>query len=76
MCILEAGNPTVKGVVRFVQDGTDSCVVDGTVDGLFEKQYKIDVHEMGDISDGCNSVGDIYDPRSTQVDLIIFLFDA
>ncbi|XP_014251592.1 copper chaperone for superoxide dismutase [Cimex lectularius] len=50
----------VKGVVRFVQRG-DDCVIDGTVDGLSPGYHGLHIHECGDITEGCNSVGQHFD---------------
>lgn len=60
VAIIESDNPNVKGVVRFVQNTQTSCVIDGTIDGLDDKEYKVDIHEAGDISDGVNSVGEVF----------------
>lgn len=58
----------VKGVVRFcaVSDAKDSgCVIDGAADG-FEPNVKVEinVHEYGDVSNGCESVGNVYEKSS------------
>ncbi|OWF45460.1 copper chaperone for superoxide dismutase-like [Mizuhopecten yessoensis] len=60
VAMLEAGNPSIKGVVRFVQTDEDTCVVDGTVDGLPPGKHGLFIHECGDISNGCHSCGDIF----------------
>ena len=39
------------------------CVIEGTVDGLEPGEHGLAVHETGDISQGCNTVGDHYNPR-------------
>ena len=60
----------VKGVIRFslINDNerskNDSCVVDGVIDGLSPGFHGIHIHECGDISNGCESLGDHYNPRS------------
>ncbi|XKL67413.1 hypothetical protein PGB90_002904 [Kerria lacca] len=48
----------LQGVVRFIQANESQCIIDGTVDGLSPGLHGLHVHELGDISDGCNSVGD------------------
>lgn len=60
------GFGTVKGVVRFVQTDDDTCVVDGTLDGLAPGLHGLHIHECGDISQGCESVGGHYNPRNTR----------
>nr|CAI5831451.1 unnamed protein product [Callosobruchus analis] len=60
--ILEAGDKSIQGVIRFVQISPNTCLVDGTIDGLKPGSHGIYVHECGDISQGCNSVGDIFNP--------------
>jgi len=59
----------VVGVVRFLQPGGGGgpCVIDGTIDGLTPGDHALAIHESGDISRGCDSVGEHYDPyRSTR----------
>ncbi|KAJ9593961.1 hypothetical protein L9F63_014602 [Diploptera punctata] len=56
----------VKGVVRFLQTDDDTCVVDGTLDGLTPGLHGLHVHESGDISVGCDSVGDHYNPNNRK----------
>ena len=56
----------VKGVVRFTSptDGVKQLVVDGVIDGLDpSKQFNIQIHECGDTSRGCESLGDMYGAR-------------
>ena len=43
----------VNGVARFIQTDEDTCVIEGTVDGLRPGKHHIRVHEFGDMSDGC-----------------------
>jgi len=57
-----SGLSPVIGVVRFLQVKDDSCIVDGTIDGLSPGEHGLHIHESGDLSDGCNSVGDHYNP--------------
>lgn len=52
VCILEAGDKNVQGVVRFVQPSPDICIIDGTIDGLKPGNHNIAIHECGDISKG------------------------
>ncbi|KAL1512638.1 hypothetical protein ABEB36_002200 [Hypothenemus hampei] len=60
--ILEAGKEDVKGVVRFVQATPDTCIIDGTIDGLKPGKHNIEIHECGDLSKGCLSVGKVFNP--------------
>ncbi|KAG7196698.1 hypothetical protein KM043_016028 [Ampulex compressa] len=55
---------SVKGVIRFVQI-TEGCIIDGTVDGLTPGHHGLHVHECGDISQGCDSVGEHFNPNNT-----------
>lgn len=62
VAILHEGNPSsgVRGVTRIVQTSSDSCIFDGTVDGLMpNSQHSLAIHEFGDISQGCDSCGDV-----------------
>ncbi|CAG9858984.1 unnamed protein product [Phyllotreta striolata] len=60
--ILEAGDSNVKGVVRFIQPSSEVCIVDGTIDGLNAGSYRTYIYECGDISNGCNNVGQVFNP--------------
>lgn len=59
-----SGNSPVIGVVRFLQANERSCVIDGTLDGLSPGPHGLHIHELGDITDGCKSVGKHYNPYS------------
>lgn len=58
----------ISGVVRFSSDGEtpSGCVVDGVIDGLTHGLHGIHIHECGDISRGCASVGNHYNPRNVR----------
>lgn len=58
-----AGVGSVQGVVRFLQVSEDTCVIDGTVDGLSPGLHGIHIHEFGDLSMGCDSCGGHYNPE-------------
>lgn len=58
----------IKGVVRFslnTEDKHSGTIVDGVVDGLTPGQHGIHIHECGDLSAGCASVGGHYNPGRT-----------
>jgi copper chaperone for superoxide dismutase len=44
----------VKGVIRFLQTDENTCLVEGTLDGLTPGLHGLHVHECGDISQGCD----------------------
>lgn len=44
----------VQGVVRFIQADEETCIIDGTIDGLSPGLHGLHIHEFGDISEGCN----------------------
>jgi copper chaperone for superoxide dismutase len=48
------GFGVMKGVIRFLQTDANTCVVDGTLDGLSPGLHGLHVHESGDISQGCD----------------------
>ena len=52
VAILQGGGG-VRGLVRMVQVTPEQCVVEGTVDGLTPGQHAIQVHQYGDLSEGC-----------------------
>ena len=43
----------VRGVIHLTQIDEQSCVIDGTIDGLTPGKHGLHIHECGDISDGC-----------------------
>ena len=61
-----------SGVIHFVQLDADTCVIDGTLDGLSPGgEHGIAIHESGDLSVGCNGqegggLGGHYNPRGTR----------
>jgi copper chaperone for superoxide dismutase len=57
----EYGHGTVAGVVRFVQVDEETCVVEGRVSGLLpNEKYAISVRAYGDVTEGLETVGDVY----------------
>ena len=57
----------VQGIVRFVQLDEATCLIDGTLDGLTPGQeHGLAVHECGDLSQGCGSVGLHFNPRKVR----------
>ena len=40
-----------------------SCVIEGTIDGLSPGEHGLAVHETGDVSRGCATLGDHFNPR-------------
>lgn len=64
VAIMHEGNPSsrVRGITRIVQSTMATSIIDGTLDGLSPNAaHRLGIHEYGDISDGCNSCGDIFD---------------
>ena len=61
---LESSGP--KGVIRMTQLDADHCVIEGTVDGLTPGAHGLAVHETGDTSEGCGSLGGHYNPRGVR----------
>lgn len=53
---------SIVGVVRFVQTNENTCIIDGTIDGLKPGEHGLHIHEHGDITKGCQSLGDHYNP--------------
>lgn len=56
VAILEFGEKTIHGVVRFVQTNPDTCIIDGTIDGLQPGKHGLAVYECGDTSDGKKNI--------------------
>ncbi|XP_025103819.1 LOW QUALITY PROTEIN: copper chaperone for superoxide dismutase-like [Pomacea canaliculata] len=63
---MDVGAKEIRGVVRMVQTSEDSCLFEGTVDGLPPGHHSLCVHEKGDISDGCTSCGDVFGAGETE----------
>ena len=55
-----------KGVVRLTQVDTETCLVEGTLDGLSPGLHGLAIHETGDTSEGCASLGGHYNPRGAR----------
>ncbi|XP_031617746.1 copper chaperone for superoxide dismutase [Contarinia nasturtii] len=70
VAIVKDVDDKIKGVVRFSSTPDDAhtsgCVVDGVIDGLTPGQHGLHIHECGDISNGCESLGKHYNPRNTR----------
>ena len=49
--------------MRFTQTDQNTCIIDGTLDGLTPGEHGLAIHECGDLSGGCTTVGDHYNPR-------------
>ncbi|XP_032792628.1 copper chaperone for superoxide dismutase isoform X3 [Daphnia magna] len=52
---------SIKGVVRFTEV-EEKCVIDGTIDGLKPGPHGFHIYSSGDLSQGCDSIGDHYNP--------------
>ena len=65
-------SPGPKGVIRLTQiagggvGGVGGCVIEGTVDGLSPGLHGLAIHETGDTSQGCLSLGGHYNPRGAR----------
>uniref|UniRef100_A0A8J2WFM3 Extracellular superoxide dismutase [Cu-Zn] n=1 Tax=Daphnia galeata TaxID=27404 RepID=A0A8J2WFM3_9CRUS len=51
----------VQGVVRFTEV-EEECIIDGTIDGLKPGLHGFHIYSSGDLSQGCDSIGDHYNP--------------
>lgn len=59
-----SGTSGIMGVVRFSQAAEGACIIDGVIDGLQQGQmHRLRIHELGDLSNGCESTGPVYDPE-------------
>ncbi|XP_018344977.1 PREDICTED: protein asteroid-like isoform X3 [Trachymyrmex septentrionalis] len=54
----------IRGVIRFAET-SEGCIIDGTIDGLTPGEHGIHVHECGDISNGCERVGEHFNPNNS-----------
>ena len=60
--VAEMSGTIAKGVVRMVQLNDDLCLFDGTIDGLDPGDHGLSVHELGDLTNGCDSCGEHFNP--------------
>ncbi|XP_022332121.2 copper chaperone for superoxide dismutase-like isoform X1 [Crassostrea virginica] len=65
---LNAGDKNIQGVIRLVQSNPSKCIIDGTIDGLPKGKHKLYIHELGDISQDCDSCGNILGALSQQTE--------
>lgn len=54
-------SPGIVGSVKFIEQ-EDDTIVKVELDGVLEGKHGIHIHEYGDISNGCKSAGDHYNP--------------
>ncbi|XP_066913523.1 copper chaperone for superoxide dismutase-like [Clytia hemisphaerica] len=55
-------NQRTLGLVRFTQITEETCVIDGSFNGLNAGKYGLHIHQFGDLSSFCESTGDDYNP--------------
>ncbi|GFY38546.1 copper chaperone for superoxide dismutase [Trichonephila inaurata madagascariensis] len=59
------GENGLFGVIRFHQTDKDVCIIDGTLDGLPTGEHGLHIHEFGDLSQGCESIGPHFNPTNS-----------
>ena len=60
-CVLEQSD-TVKGTILFLQKPGTPTLIRGRIEGLTAGEHGFHIHEYGDMSDGCASMGGHYNP--------------
>lgn len=72
MSIIDTGKSSLKGVVRICNISEQAgSVIDGVVDGLeANKKYRFNIHECGDLSEGCQSVGNVFKPSGFEQKIV------
>jgi Cu-Zn family superoxide dismutase len=60
-CILEHSD-SVKGSILLIQAPGTPTLIKGTITGLAPGKHGFHIHEYGDMSDGCKSMGGHYNP--------------
>jgi Cu-Zn family superoxide dismutase len=53
---------TVKGTILFMQAPGTTTLIKGTITGLAPGEHGFHIHEFGDMSKGCESMGGHYNP--------------
>ena len=65
IAVLTQGN--VKGTVKFKEDSASDCTfIDVALDGVPPGDHGFHVHEYGDLTNGCVSAGDHYNPTGVK----------
>jgi Cu-Zn family superoxide dismutase len=60
-CVLSHSD-TVKGTILFLQKPGTPTLIQGRIEGLTAGEHGFHIHEYGDMSDGCASMGGHYNP--------------
>ena len=64
-CILEHSE-SVKGSILLIQAPGTPTLIKGTITGLQPGEHGFHIHEFGDMSDGCKSMGAHYNPDNVD----------
>ena len=64
-CILEHSD-SVKGSILLIQAPGTPTLIKGTITGLQPGEHGFHIHEFGDMSDGCKSMGAHYNPDNVD----------
>ena len=56
----------VKGTILFIQAPGTETLIKGTITGLSPGDHGFHIHEFGDMSEGCKSMGGHYNPDNTD----------
>jgi copper chaperone for superoxide dismutase len=51
--IMDRKDTPVTGMTRILQLSEDLCLFEGTIDGLLPGEHGVFIHELGDLSEGC-----------------------
>ena len=69
--INRASERRAHGLVRFIQTDDERCVIEGSVDGLRPNaSVQINIHEYGDLSDGCDRCVEDDDHRERKISMV------
>ena len=60
-CVLSHSD-TVKGTILFLQKPGTPTLIRGRIEGLSAGEHGFHIHEYGDMTDGCASMGGHYNP--------------
>ena len=64
-CVLEHSD-AVKGTILLIQAPNTPTLIKGTITGLQPGPHGFHIHEFGDMSDGCKSMGGHYNPDNVN----------
>lgn len=67
----DADNDVAGNFILVQDDSTGEVRISGTVTGLTPGDHGIHVHEKGDLSNGCTSAGEHFNPTNVNINFFL-----